>query len=331
MAIQSSEASPLLASEKTLAAMPSFNSVETTKGKRPQAIAHRGYKAAYPENTMGAFKGAVEVGAHAIETDLHLSKDGIVVLSHDATLKRCFGEETKIADCDWEYLKELRTLKEPRQPMPRLKDLLEYLNTPGLEDIWVLLDIKLDDEATTMMTLIARTMQEVKGRRPWSERIMLGCWNAKYVPLCQKLLPRYPIAHIGWNIAYARQFLKVPNVHFNMLQPAMLGPFGAAFRRDVKKADRSLFLWTVNDEKNMRWCISKGIDGVITDDPKKYLELSESWKGGRANASLYNWAFLLVIWIMTPYFKKIFSRKFGIKMDQKTVCADLGIEDDSKL
>jgi phosphatidylglycerol phospholipase C len=51
-------------------------------GRRPQAIAHRGYKAKFPENTMGAFRGAVDVGADAIETDIHLSKDGVVVLSH---------------------------------------------------------------------------------------------------------------------------------------------------------------------------------------------------------------------------------------------------------
>jgi len=50
--------------------------------KMPQAIAHRGHKAAFPENSMGAFRAAVEVGAHAIETDLHLSRDGVVVLSH---------------------------------------------------------------------------------------------------------------------------------------------------------------------------------------------------------------------------------------------------------
>jgi glycerophosphoryl diester phosphodiesterase len=48
----------------------------------PQAIGHRGYKAAFPENTMAAFRGAVEVGVHAIETDVHLSKDGVVVLTH---------------------------------------------------------------------------------------------------------------------------------------------------------------------------------------------------------------------------------------------------------
>lgn len=51
----------------------------------PQAIAHRGYKARYPENTMGAFRGAVEAGAHAIETDVHLSKDNVVVISHVGT------------------------------------------------------------------------------------------------------------------------------------------------------------------------------------------------------------------------------------------------------
>jgi glycerophosphoryl diester phosphodiesterase len=91
---------------------------------------------------MGAFKGAVDVGAEAIETDIHLSRDGVVVLSHDKDLKRCFGRQEKIIDCDYEFLSTVRTLKEPHEPMPRLVDLLEYLAQPGLEDIWVLLDIK---------------------------------------------------------------------------------------------------------------------------------------------------------------------------------------------
>lgn len=60
----------------------------------------------------------------------------------DKDLKRCFGRDELVIDCDWEYLKTLQTLKEPRQYMPRLKDLLEYLAEPGMEDIWILLDIK---------------------------------------------------------------------------------------------------------------------------------------------------------------------------------------------
>lgn len=60
--------------------------------------------------------------------------------------------------------------------MPRLKDLLEFLATPGLEEIWVLLDIKLDNDADNMMRLIAETLAEVKSEKAWEERILLGCW-----------------------------------------------------------------------------------------------------------------------------------------------------------
>ena len=116
----------------------------------PQTIAHRGYKASYPENTVPAFDAAVRVGADAIETDLHLSKDGIVVLSHDPTLKRCFGLKEKIIDCEWGYLSTLKTVQEPRSHMPRLLDLLLWLSDDGCgegewerrEKVWVLLDIK---------------------------------------------------------------------------------------------------------------------------------------------------------------------------------------------
>ena len=51
----------------------------------PQTIAHRGYKAKHPENTMGAFIGAIKAKASAIETDIHLTKDNVAVLSHVST------------------------------------------------------------------------------------------------------------------------------------------------------------------------------------------------------------------------------------------------------
>ena len=73
-----------------------------------------------------------------------------MLILQDASLKRCFGEEEKIIDCNWSYLKTLRTLETPHQSMPRLKDLLEYLTTPGLEDIWILLDIKVRERWTTI-------------------------------------------------------------------------------------------------------------------------------------------------------------------------------------
>lgn len=60
----------------------------------PQTIAHRGYKKKYPENTMSAFTAAVRVGCHAIETDMHLSRDGVVVISH-VRLSYIYNTDTK--------------------------------------------------------------------------------------------------------------------------------------------------------------------------------------------------------------------------------------------
>lgn len=66
----------------------------------------------------------------------------IVCVVQDATLTRCFGVDKKIIDCNWEYLSTLRTLNAPHEPMPRLKDLLEYLAAPEAEHLWLLFDIK---------------------------------------------------------------------------------------------------------------------------------------------------------------------------------------------
>ncbi|KFY64419.1 hypothetical protein V497_01705 [Pseudogymnoascus sp. VKM F-4516 (FW-969)] len=260
---------PTLADETTASFMRARKNADGQR--RPQAIGHRGYKAAFPENSMAAFEGVVKVGADAIETDVHLTKDGVV----DKTLKRCFGLDQNIIDCEWSYIKTLRTVAEPKQSMPRLLDLLNYVASPGLEHIWILLDLKMDNNADDLMRLISETIAEATPSTPWNERIVLGCWAAKFLPICSHYLPGFPITHIGFSISYARQFLKVPNVSFNMLQKIMVGPWGDRFLAECKALNRPVFLWTVNEEKWMKWCINKGVDGVITDDPKKYLEIAD--------------------------------------------------------
>ncbi|KAG9236214.1 putative glycerophosphoryl diester phosphodiesterase [Amylocarpus encephaloides] len=317
------ETTPLLL-EKIDIPMATFtNAIDTPQGRKPQAIAHRGYKAAYPENTMGAFRGAVEVGAHAIETDIHLSKDGVVVLSHDATLKRCFGIDRNIVDCDWGYLETLRTLKEPQERMPRLKDLLEYLAKPGLGEIWVLLDIKLDND-DDVFRLMSATLEEAKPSKAWNQRILLGIWHEKHLPFCTEFLHGFPIAYIGFSILYARQFLKVPKVNFNMLQKIMVGPFGSAFLRDIKKARRSIFLWTVNEESWMKWSIRKEVDGVITDDPKKFLEVCDSYQGEEVHFPFSAWIVIFLMNIAALVAGFIVRWRFSYKIKDATAAKRIG-------
>ncbi|KAI9673343.1 MAG: hypothetical protein M1829_004110 [Trizodia sp. TS-e1964] len=284
--------------------------------KFPQAIAHRGYQAKYPENTLISFAGAVQVGAQALETDIHLSKDGVVVLSHDGNLKRCYGRDEKIADCDWDYLSTLRTLKAPHTPLPRLKDLLDYLATPGLEDVWVLLDIKIDNDADDLMRFTADTIRNTTpGAKPWAERIVLGCWTQNYLPLCDKYLPGFQISHIGYNLSYARQFLKIPSISFNMLQKILVGPAGTRFLQDAKAAGRPVYVWTVNEAEMMRWSIRKQVDGVITDNPEHYLDVCRHYDGTKRLERLSLKTYASIIWvnIMATFFGLLFRRKLRLK------------------
>ncbi|KAH7041965.1 PLC-like phosphodiesterase [Macrophomina phaseolina] len=247
----------------------------------PQAIAHRGYKAKFPENTMAAFVGAVDVGAHAIETDVHLSRDGVVVLSHDPTLERCFGRKEKIIDCDWQFLASLRTKAKPHEPMPRLADLLELMTRPGNEQLWVLLDIKRDNNLDDVMRLIAKTIASVNPSpsRPWTQRVVLGIWSPKYLPFVSKYLSEFPMTYISFSLPCAWYFLEhVPRISFNMYAPVLVGPVGAAFRKRAQRLHRPVFAWTVNKERMMEWSIAKGLDGVVTDEPLKFLEVCKRWE-----------------------------------------------------
>lgn len=61
--------------------------------------------------------------------------------TQDATLKRCFGIDKRLLDCDWDFVKTVRSIAPPHEPIARLEELLEYLAAEA-QQTWVLLDIK---------------------------------------------------------------------------------------------------------------------------------------------------------------------------------------------
>ncbi len=67
-------------------------------GHTPRVIAHRGFCAGHAENTIGAFQAALDVGADLLETDVHISKDGQVIVAHDADLSRVAGRPGLVSE-----------------------------------------------------------------------------------------------------------------------------------------------------------------------------------------------------------------------------------------
>ncbi|KAI5820315.1 putative glycerophosphoryl diester phosphodiesterase [Pyronema omphalodes] len=279
--------------------------------RRTQAIAHRGFKVQYPENSLIAFQKAIESGAHAIETDLHLSKDGVVMISHDPSLKRCFGVDKRVIDCDLEELKTYRTVKEPHVEMPTLKEVCEFLVTPEANNAWILLDIKVDNDAETLMRKIGEVVNEVReGSESWKGRIVLGCWLEKYVPLAEKYLPGFPIVHIGFSLPLAKKFLKYPGCGFNLFWPLMQTKSGKAFLEEARNLGREVYVWTVNEEEPMKWAIkNEFIDGVCTDDPVKFLKLCNEFSKTWNEVNLTSFLRLMWFQILASCFAVYFQWK----------------------
>ena len=103
-----------------------------------------------------------------------------------------------------------------------------------------------------------------------------------------------------------------------MLQASLVSPSGRKLISDAKSNQRRVYSWTVNDEKNMDWCIRKGLDGVITDDPRKYLDVCDKF----AEELIPAWPPMLVlnfirINIFAFIFGILFWQRYGFGLDKR--------------
>lgn len=100
----------------------------------PQLVAHRGYPRHYPENTLAGIEAAIRAGARFVEVDVQLTRDGVPVLFHDASLRRVCGVDGAVHDFGLAELRGLRAsefgrfgYKFAREPIPRLAELAGLL------------------------------------------------------------------------------------------------------------------------------------------------------------------------------------------------------------
>ena len=177
----------------------------------------------------------------------------------------------------------------------------------------------MDNDSDDIVRLIAQTIAQVPcpSKTPWSSRIVLGCWAAKYIPLASKYLPGFPMTHIGFSIAYARQFLSVPNVSLNMLLPILMAPGGKRFIAECKDTGRPVWAWTVNAEEKMLWCIRHDVDGVLTDDPKLFLDVCRRYESAedsvKQRLSWAVWLNVYRVWIAVFIFGYLYRNRFAIR------------------
>ena len=125
--------------------------------------------------------------------------------------------------------------------------------------------------------------------------------------------------NIGFSVTYSHQFLAVPKAAFNILQVSLVAPWGRKFIHELQAHDRQVYSWTVNDEKNMDWCIRREMDGIVTDDIPKLLEMCKTFKKEKKYSWLGSVKLLLGfayfnIWLLL--FGTAFNRHYGRCIDR---------------
>jgi len=238
--------------------------------------AHRGATAELPENTLPAFRRAIEVGAAALETDAHLTRDGHVVLAHDAGGTRCAGVPRFLRSAT---LAELRTwdmgrtfrarhagLAGDRFVIPTLDELLAEL--PGVP---LNVDIKDHDDHA------ARAVVDVVRRRRAQDRVLLASFDAGTLRTVRRL--GYEGA-TGLGQSEATRLILLPEPLLRRFPlagqaaqlPVRAGPFALdtpAFVAKVHALGLLLHYWTINDAAEAERLLALGADGIMTDDPAR--------------------------------------------------------------
>lgn len=167
------------------------------------------------------------------------------------------------------------------------------------------------DNPPSIIPQISSTLAAVPSPIPWNARLTLGCWTAAFLPLLHDHLPGFPVALITFSLRYARQFLAVPNVGFNLNQKLLMGPLGRGFVDEARERGRAVYVWTVNEEDLVGWCLRARVDGVVTDCAAMVREKSAAWDGkqvGRIRLRLRAQAWMMSL--AAVLFGWFFERKY---------------------
>jgi len=243
-------------------------------------IAHRGASAYYPENTMAAFRGAVEMNAEMIEIDIMLSKEGVPVVFHDATLNDHTDGEGRLDEFTVQELKKLDAGSwfDPEFAGQRILTLEEVLEFAAGK---IALNIEIKTEAVSQDAeggVEEKSLELVKEYK-MEEYVMFSSFDYRAVRRLKEM---------DSEISAALLFEK--NQSENKLPSELItkyraDAFNCSYQQLSKKRFRDLvsykipiFVYTVDQERRMRKLIKKGVSGVFTNKPDLLIETLKNIK-----------------------------------------------------
>lgn len=239
-------------------------------GADVELIDHRGESIDAPENTLAAFRLAWERKAPTIELDVHLTRDGALIVSHDADTKRTTGVAKVVKEST---LEELRTLDAGRwkgerwagEKMPTLLEALRTIPERGR----CFIEVKVGPEAVPALVEAVRA----SGKR--ADQLVVISFHAETIAEAKRRLPELKGYFLSgfkqdpktkrWAPTAEALIRKAKEIGADGLDLASEGPVDRAFVDQVKQAGLEIYVWTVDDPDEARRFVAAGVDGITTN------------------------------------------------------------------
>lgn len=222
----------------------------------PIAFAHRGGTSEHPENTMAAFGHAVDLGYTYLETDVHATRDGVLVAFHDPDLARTCDREGTINELSSSELATVRV--DGREPIPWFEDLMEQF-----PDARVNIDCKADSALEPLIASLRRL--------DCLDRVCIGSFSDRRLNRLRAQFGSALCTSLGPRQVAAFKFLgRVPGPGSIAQIPVRQGRLTLVNERSVAAAHRKgmqVHVWTIDDAGEMRRLLDLGVDGIMTDRP----------------------------------------------------------------
>lgn len=224
----------------------------------PIAFAHRGASADGRENTLAAVERVVGLGFTHLETDVRVSRDGVPLLMHDASLDRTTDRTGRIADLPWAEIATARIAG--TEPVPRLDELLA-----AFPELKVNLHVK--------TAAVIGPLAEVVRRAGALDRVCVAAFQDRFMAAARAELGPGLCTGLGTRGTLALRLTALRGGTIHPLAacaqvPPRLGPVRVIDERFVETAHRSgiaVHAWTINDPAEMRRLLDLGVDGIMSD------------------------------------------------------------------
>jgi glycerophosphoryl diester phosphodiesterase len=234
--------------------------------KRPTIFAHRGSSAYAPENTLAAYKLAIDHQANGIELDVKLSADGQVIVMHDDTVDRTTNGTGRVKSLTLPELKKLDAgLKfSPLFKSEKIPTLAEVFDTIGRK---IFINVELTNYSSPIDDLPDKVISLVK-KYGLETTVMLSSFNMIGLIRARNLLPKIPMGLLTFP-GYADMTILSKLVRFGpllALHPAQ-SDVSLNLIQTAHKAKCRIHTYIVNQPDLMQRLFSAGVDGIFTDDP----------------------------------------------------------------